>query len=479
MLASTMRYMADLNSSASATQDQHVVFNAELIQRYDHTGPRYTSYPTAVEFDQVFTEAHYRRHAKASNQSGRPLSLYFHLPFCATVCYYCACNKIVTANRGRAVTYLDYLHREIELQGTLFHRDRSVDQLHWGGGTPTFLSNDQIVELMRHTARHFHLRDDDQGEYSIEIDPREVASDTIRLLRGLGFNRISLGVQDFDPEVQVAVNRIQSATQTYAVMEAARDADFRSVNVDLIYGLPLQTHHSFAKTLDRVIEMDPDRLSVFNYAHLPQRFKVQRRINAVELPTAQEKLATLQVTIERLTAAGYVYIGMDHFAKPDDELAIAQRQRKLYRNFQGYSTHADCDLVGMGITAISHIGNSFSQNVRTLERYYERIENGELPILRGIELDEDDLVRQVVINELICNGFLDVHAVEQRFRIDFPEYFTSSLPALHAMQAAGLVSVTDAAILVQPQGRLLIRNVCMAFDNYLQREHAQSFSKLI
>ncbi|MDH5447366.1 MAG: oxygen-independent coproporphyrinogen III oxidase, partial [Gammaproteobacteria bacterium] len=341
-----------------------IVFDLDLIRRYDKAGPRYTSYPTAVQFHENFAEREYKDYAIKSNENGQPLSLYFHLPFCDTVCFYCACNKIITKNRKRSMPYLQRLFQEISLQAALFDPDRPVTQLHWGGGTPTFLSHDEMRQLMAETRRYFKLLDDDNGEYSIEIDPREADAETINVLRELGFNRLSLGVQDFDPAVQKAVNRIQSEAETEEVIQAARDVGFHSVSIDLMYGLPLQSVATFSQTLDKVIAMSPDRLSVFNYAHLPQMFKTQRQINEAELPPPEEKLAILQLCVQRLTDEGYVYIGMDHFAKPDDELAIAQQEGTLYRNFQGYSTQAECDLIAMGVTAVSKIGNSYSQNVK-------------------------------------------------------------------------------------------------------------------
>ncbi len=456
------------------------IFDRALIEKYDHAGPRYTSYPTAPQFHEGFGEREYRAAAAASNATGRPLSLYFHIPFCDTVCFYCACNKIATKDRGMAVGYLERLHRELEFQGRLFDRSRRVDQLHWGGGTPTFLNDGQMRELMRVTAEHFTLADDDTGEYSIEIDPREATADTIAMLRAIGFNRLSLGVQDLDPRVQRAVNRIQSEAETLAVLEAARVNRFRSVSVDLIYGLPFQTAASFARTLDRMIEVGPDRLSVFNYAHLPERFKPQRRIDAADLPPAEEKLEILKTTIDRLTAAGYLYIGMDHFARPDDELAQAQREGTLYRNFQGYSTHANCDLVALGVTSISTIGDTYSQNVRTLEAYYEAIDAGRLAVFRGIELDRDDLVRRDVITRLICHFVLDFAVVEARWGIDFRDYFATELARLEKMAEDGLLAVEGSRIRVLPPGRLLIRNICMAFDSYLSSAAQQkSFSRVI
>jgi oxygen-independent coproporphyrinogen-3 oxidase len=460
--------------------DQSLVFDLDLINKYDYAGPRYTSYPTAPQFHEGFGEEQYRDAALESNASGQPLSLYFHIPFCDTVCFYCACNKIATKDRGLNQPYLDRLYKEIQMQGELFDNSRTVEQLHWGGGTPTFISHDQMRELMSVTGKHFKLADDDSGEYSIEIDPREATAETISILREVGFNRMSLGVQDFEEKVQKAVNRIQSEEQTMSVLQAARDNGFRSVSIDLIYGLPFQTVDSFTRTLDRVIEVGPDRLSVFNYAHLPQIFKPQRRINECDLPPAPEKLEILKMTIDHLEAAGYVYIGMDHFARPDDELAIAQREGTLYRNFQGYSTHSDCDLVAMGVTSISMVGPTYSQNMRGLEEYYARIDAGRLPMFRGIELTQDDLIRRDVITRLICNFTLDFKSVENAWDISFQDYFGADLEKLGQMQEDGLLEMDDRGIRVLPRGRLLIRNVCMVFDAYLPPASQQkNFSKVI
>ena len=460
---------------------QTLEFDPDLIRRYDTSGPRYTSYPTAVQFTEAFTAARYRELALAGNaaENPAPLSLYFHIPFCDTVCFYCACNKIITKNRKRAVPYLQQLFREIEMQGALFDRNRTVDQLHWGGGTPTFISHQQMRDLMRVTGENFQLRNDDSGEYSIEVDPREADAETISLLRELGFNRLSLGVQDFDPAVQKAVNRIQSEAETWAVLEAARRDGFKSVSVDLIYGLPLQTLDSFATTIDKVIAAQPDRLSVFNYAHLPQLFKTQRQLDETQLPSAEVKLAILGLTIERLTAAGYLYIGMDHFARPEDELAVAQREGTLYRNFQGYSTHADCDLVAMGATAISKVGPSYSQNLKDLEAYAACVDGGALPVFRGVELDSDDRLRREVITRLICNFELEFAAIEARFDIRFQAYFADSLRNLERFAADGLLEYDDRGLRVLPRGRLLIRDVCMQFDRYLKGGTQQRFSKVI
>lgn len=450
--------------------DLSVVLDADLIRQYNQQGPRYTSYPTAVEFHEGFTEADYCAWAKRTNEDPIPssLSLYVHIPFCDTVCFYCACNKVVTKNHSRAGPYLQHLGLEIERQGALYDADRQVEQLHLGGGTPTFLSHKQIRELMRALREHFSLREDDIGEYSIEIDPRKADEVTVALLRELGFNRMSLGVQDFEPEVQRAVNRIQSEEETHRVIAAARSQGFKSINIDLIYGLPHQTVESFGRTLDKIIAVSPERLSIYNYAHLPEVFKTQRHINEADLPSPDEKLKILQYTIERLTGASYQYIGMDHFAKPEDELAVAQRNGTLTRNFQGYSTHAECDLVGLGVSAISKVGFCYAQNVRNLDEYYGRIDAGELAVYRGIELTDDDVLRREVIGQLICHGWLDIASIEQRFGIEFTEYFAAERDVLGTMQADGLLKMDDRAIEVLPPGRLLIRSICMVFDRYLR-----------
>jgi oxygen-independent coproporphyrinogen-3 oxidase len=460
--------------------DHSTQFDLELIAKYDQSGPRYTSYPTAVQFHDGFNDQAYQRVAKESNQTGHPLSLYFHIPFCDTVCFYCACNKVATKDRGMAAGYLERIYKELHMQSALFDSSRVVTQLHWGGGTPTFISHDEMRELVAQTRKAFTLLDDDSGEYSIEIDPREAQGDTIKLLRELGFNRMSLGVQDFDLRVQQAVNRLQSKDETLAVLQSARDEGFRSISIDLIYGLPFQSVESFSSTLEQILEVDPDRLSVFNYAHLPERFKPQRRINEEELPLAQEKLDILQMTIDKLSAAGYVYVGMDHFAKPDDELVLAQEDGTLYRNFQGYSTHADCDLIGLGATSIGMVGPSYAQNMRSLDEYYQRIDSGRLAVFRGVELSDDDLLRRDVITRLICHFSLSLADVEKRWGIVFKEYFGKEIEALQGMAADGLLTIDESEIKVLPRGRLLIRNICMQFDAYLSSKQSQgSFSKVI
>jgi len=446
-----------------------VDFDAGLLTRLGKNGPRYTSYPTADRFDEAFGYRDYL-HAVASVRTrgaARPLSLYLHIPFCDTVCYYCACNKIVTRNRDKAATYLGYLKREIAMQGALFAGLNEVAQLHFGGGTPTYLHDEQMGELMAHLRRHFRFAADETGEYSIEVDPRTVSAQRVHSLRAQGFNRISLGVQDFDPQVQQAVNRVQPESETRAVIAAARDAGFRSISIDLIYGLPKQSLATMAATIAKVIDAAPDRISVYHYAHLPHVFKPQRRILEADMPASNEKLAMLALCIERLTAAGYVYIGMDHFAKPDDDLAVAQRQGRLHRNFQGYSTYADSDLVSCGVSAIGAVGATYSQNAKTLDAYYEALDGNALPVARGIALGMDDLLRRAIIQKLMCQFELSTSAIEQAFPVSLGKYFASELVQLRALAQDGLVTLEDDWISVTPRGRLLIRNVCMVFDRYL------------
>ena len=444
-------------------------FDAGLIRKMSLSGPRYTSYPTADRFTDSFG---YRDYLQAVagvrlRGTGKPLSMYVHIPFCDTVCYYCACNKIVTKDRAKAVTYFSYLKREIEMQGRLFAGMNQLGQLHLGGGTPTYFNDEQMGELMAHLRHWFVFAPDWEGEYSIEVDPRTVSVERVHSLRRQGFNRISLGVQDFDVHVQKAVNRIQPEDQTRAIIGAARDAGFRSVSLDLIYGLPLQNVMSMDLTLSKVIAADPDRIAVYNYAHLPHVFKPQRRIDEAELPSAETRLDMLGLCIRRLSAAGYIYIGMDHFAKPADDLAVAQAQGRLHRNFQGYSTHAEMDLVACGVSAISAIGPTYSQNVKTLDAYYSLIDKNELPVGRGVRLTMDDALRRVIIQMLMCHFELSVRGIEQAYPITFSEYFAPELERLRALEADGLVELGTDWITVSAKGRLLIRNVCMVFDRYL------------
>jgi len=458
-----------------------VEFDAPLIRKMNQLGPRYTSYPTADRFTDNFGYGEYVQTVNALRARGSraPLSLYIHVPFCDTVCYYCACNRIVTKNREKAVVYLGYLKREIEMQGRLFEGMNRIEQLHFGGGTPTYLDDDQMGDLLAHLRHWFEFAPDEIGEYSIEIDPRTVSRERVHSLRAQGFNRISLGVQDFDPDVQKAVNRIQPESETLAVMQAARDAGFRSVSIDLIYGLPKQTVTTMAQTLTKVIAARPDRISIYSYAHLPHLFKPQRRIAEADMPSAETKLDLLHLCIQRLTEAGYVYIGMDHFALPDDDLAIAQRQGRLHRNFQGYSTHADCDLVACGVSAISSVGGTYSQNAKTLDAYYEHLDSNALPIVRGRQLTMDDTLRRFIIQMLMCNFELSIKSLEMAYPITFASYFASELEKLKALADDGLLTIDGEWLSVTPKGRLLIRNICMTFDRYLGAAHELRYSKTI
>ncbi len=458
---------------------ESLVWDAELIRRHDQPGPRYTSYPTAVQFDNQVGSFDLLHALRDSRKALRPLSLYVHLPFCAHICYYCACNKVITKDRGRAQSYLQRLEQEIQLVACHLDPRQSVQQLHLGGGTPTFLSHDELRQLMASLRSHFNLRLDDGGDYGIEIDPREADWSTMGLLRELGFNRVSIGVQDFDPLVQRAVNRLQTLEETRAIIEAARTLQYRSVSLDLIYGLPRQTVDSFARTVDEVIQLQPDRLSVFNYAHLPERFPPQRRIDHVELPPPGVKLQMLKGTIEQLTAAGYRYIGMDHFALPDDDLAIAQEEGQLQRNFQGYTTHGHCDLIGLGVSAISQVGDLYSQNSSDLNEYQNTLAGAQLATARGVNCAADDRLRRAVIGQLICHFEVEFAAIEQRFGIEFRGYFAAIWPQLHQMQGDGLIELDATGIRVKPVGRLLVRSVCMLFDAHLAPQDQQRFSRVI
>ncbi len=457
------------------------IIDPDLLRHYDKTGPRYTSYPTAIQFTDKFQEADYRQAASDSNLNpDRSLSLYYHIPFCATLCFYCACSKIITKNRARGEEYLGHLFKEVALQGDLYEKHRKVTQLHLGGGTPTFLSISQISDLLDQTARHFTISTNEDRDFSIEIDPRTVSVETVQELRNIGFTRLSLGVQDFDPAVQKAVHRIQPEQETLEIIDAARNAGFGSINVDLIYGLPLQSVSSFGKTLDTIISVAPDRLSIFNYAHLPDLFSPQRRIKEEELPGADEKIDMLQNIVLRLTEAGYVYIGMDHFARPDDALVRARDEHTLNRNFQGYASHADCDLVGLGITSISKVANSYSQNVKTLEEYYTLVSNRRLPTARGIALNNDDQMRRRIIELLMCYGSVEFSLIEEEYSVNFSNYFAQELSELEKMQQDGLLDVESDRILVRPSGRFLIRNISMVFDAYIhQHRETPKFSRLI
>ncbi|QMV15906.1 oxygen-independent coproporphyrinogen III oxidase [Vibrio spartinae] len=454
---------------------QQVVWDQAMLDKYNYSGPRYTSYPTAVEFHEAFTIADFDM--ACVQYPERPLSLYVHIPFCHKLCYYCGCNKVVTRHSHKADEYLDMLELEIRQRAALL-AGRRVVQLHFGGGTPTFLTAPQITRLMTLIRQEFDF--EPEAEISIEVDPREIELDILDHLYQEGFNRLSIGVQDFNKEVQLLINRIQDETFIFALAERARELGFRSTNLDLIYGLPKQTSDSFARTLSRVLEMKPGRLSIFNYAHMPQLFAAQRKIREDFLPTAQEKMDILQMTIGTLTDAGYQFIGMDHFALPEDDLAIAQREGCLHRNFQGYTTYGDCDLIGFGVSAISMVGDAYAQNQKELKRYYQQVEHQRHALWKGVALDKDDLARRDVIKQLMCNFALDKTQIERAHQLDFDRYFQSDLALLEHFIADGLVLVRDKQLTVTPKGRLLIRNICMCFDRYLrERARQQQFSRVI
>jgi oxygen-independent coproporphyrinogen-3 oxidase len=454
----------------------------ELLQRYDVAGPRYTSYPTADRFVEAFGEADYiqalqqRNEGVASRVS--PLSLYVHIPFCESLCYYCACNKIITKHHERAKVYLAYLRREVALHTALLGKGHTVSQLHLGGGTPTFLSDEELAELLDMLRSAFSFVPG--GEYSIEVDPRTVTTQRLQTLHGLGFNRLSFGVQDFEPAVQKAVHRVQPAEQVFALTEDARRIGFESVNVDLIYGLPQQTAQSFARTMALVNQLRPDRIALYAYAHLPERFKPQRRIHIEQLPAAGDKVAMLSQAMTALMSAGYVYVGMDHFALPDDALAVAKRQGRLHRNFQGYSTQPDCDLIALGVSSIGRVGATYSQNAKTLEEYCDLIDQGRFPVVRGLALSRDDIARRAIIMALMCQGQVLFESIELAHLLHFKTSFAAELEALKGLQSQGLVALDDTGIQVTPKGWFFVRAVAMVFDRYLQADRNRArFSKII
>ena len=458
------------------------VVSPELLAQFDVPGPRYTSYPTADRFVEAFTVDDYELALKQRRNGGAamalPLSIYVHIPFCESLCYYCACNKIITKHHERSAPYLRYLSREIDLHTAQLGKGQVVSQLHLGGGSPTFLNDAELRELMAMLRRSFSLAPG--GEYSIEIDPRTVNASRLATLAELGFNRLSFGVQDFDPAVQKAVHRVQPAEQVFALVDAARQQGFESVNVDLIYGLPQQTPESFDRTLTQVVALRPDRIALYAYAHLPERFKPQRRIVTEDLPAGAAKVEMLSRSISAFLDAGYVYVGMDHFALPNDALAVAKRQGRLHRNFQGYSTQPDCDLIALGVSAIGRIGATYSQNAKTLNEYYDHLDQGRLPIVRGLALNRDDLVRRAVIMALMCQGELQFEPIELAFLLDFRRYFAAELGALRALEEQGLVEFGDAGLQVTARGWFFVRAVAMVFDRHLQADRNRArYSRII
>ncbi len=459
-----------------------LVLNPDLLRRYDVAGPRYTSYPTADRFVEAFGEDDYVRALEQRREGlgakAYALSLYVHIPFCESLCYYCACNKIITKHHERGAEYLRYLEREVDLNLVHLGQGQAVSQLHLGGGSPTFLSDAELAQLMTMLRRNFHFVPG--GEYSVEIDPRTVNRERLVALVSHGFNRLSFGVQDFEPSVQKAVHRIQPAEQVFDLVAASRELGFESINVDLIYGLPMQTPETFERTLDQVVKLRPDRIALYAYAHLPERFKPQRRIHTQDLPPAASKLVMLSSAMRVLMAAGYVYVGMDHFALPTDALAVAKRQGRLHRNFQGYSTQPDCDLIALGVSSIGRVGPTFSQNVKTLNEYYDLLNQGRLPVVRGMALTRDDLVRRTVIMALMCQGSVLFESVELSHLIDFKQYFAPELGALAAMQEQGLLLVDETGIHVTELGWFFVRGVAMIFDKYLQADKNRArFSRII
>lgn len=446
-----------------------------LIRRFDSLGPRYTSYPTADRFNDQFNEQRYIQYLEA--QSSAPLSVYVHLPFCASICYYCGCNKIITKDHGRSAKYLRYLEKEMALVTAHLKGERKLVQLHLGGGTPTFLSDEELHELMDMLRKHFNFMPD--AELAVEIDPRTVTPNMLSMLASLGFNRTSLGVQDFDPAVQEAVNRIQPVEMVEQAINASKAAGFVSVNFDLIYGLPKQNLASFSKTLDDVIRLSPDRIALYNYAHLPARFKPQRRIAESDLPSAEERLQIFLMSLRRLLDEGYVYIGLDHFAKPDDELTKAQASKSLHRNFQGYTTRAECDLIGLGLSSIGKVGDSYSQSIGTLDEYYAQLDTGHLPIKKGFELSMDDVLRRQIIMHFMCSEPIDFRAINTKYGINFTDYFAAELAQLQQYQEAELIVIDANGITVTAKGRMFVRAIGMVFDKYLQQATSAQYSKLI
>jgi oxygen-independent coproporphyrinogen-3 oxidase len=469
-----------VESASRKTQNNQIFMSTEILQKYDISGPRYTSYPTADRFVEAFTASDYKRALNQRNLGSHalPLSLYIHIPFCESLCFFCGCNKIVTKHHERSAEYLYYLEKEIQLHIAELGSRPTVSQLHLGGGSPTFFSDIELTKLMTLLRQYFKLPA--EGEFSIEIDPRTVNDSRLRYLKTLGFNRVSFGVQDFDPEVQKAVHRIQSTEQVFDLVQSARKYGYSSINVDLIYGLPKQNPTSFATTLEKIVSLKPDRIALYAYAHLPERFKPQRRINVEELPKADQKIAMLSEAISTLLNAGYVYVGMDHFALPEDALAIAKRQGRLHRNFQGYSTQPDCDMIGLGVSSIGKVGAYYNQNAKTLDEYYDSLDQGRFPVIKGLALTHDDVVRRAVIMSIMCQGSLSFESIELAYLVDFKKYFANELEALKPLVQNGMIFIDAQGIYVTEIGWFFVRAVAMVFDKYLQTDKNRArFSKII
>ncbi|MDN5842005.1 MAG: oxygen-independent coproporphyrinogen III oxidase [Alcaligenaceae bacterium] len=474
-----MRVINHTENSDEVVAFPDIEISEALIRRFNHSGPRYTSYPTADRFQPGYSAQSYINHLtrRAASDHPAPLSVYVHLPFCESLCYFCACNKIITQDHGRSAEYIDILFQEMDLVGAHLGRARQTIQLHLGGGTPTFLSDEELARLMAQLRRHFEFTPD--AELGIEIDPRTVKPETLAMLAGLGFNRCSFGVQDFDPQVQEAVHRIQPYEMVQTALQASRDNGFQSVNADLIYGLPKQTLDSFSLTLDKLIGLSPDRIALYNYAHLPDRFKAQRLIQAADLPSAETRLQIFLMSVRRLLDAGYVYIGLDHFAKPDDELNLARLDSSLHRNFQGYTTRAECDLVGLGVSAIGKIGGAYVQNQHSLNAYCRAVQEGCLPTDRGFDMSTDDLIRRETIMTIMCSMPLDFNDFETRHGVPFTGYFADEIERLQPYSEAGLLQINAYSLDVTPKGRLFVRALAMVFDGYIRRPTVSTYSRLI
>ncbi len=453
------------------------VFDRELIKKYDRPGPRYTSYPPATEFSESVNAQDYKERLIKSNERKTPLSLYFHIPFCESGCYYCGCNIIISHRKGIEKPYLSRVYREMDMVSSYLDKDREVAQLHWGGGTPNYLEPDEIEEFMGQIKKRFLFSQD--AEVSIEIDPRYATDQQLKVIRDVGFNRVSMGLQDLNDKVQRAINRIQPYSLMKDIMEKLRALEFHSINIDLIYGLPYQTKDSFARTVDKVIELNPDRIAVYSFAYVPWVKPIQKHIDPDTLPTAEEKLSILEMVIEKFQDAGYVYIGMDHFAKPDDELAVAQREGKLWRNFQGYTTRKGVELIGIGATSIGMLYDSYFQNYKTLRDYNLAVDEGRLPVYRGYILTEDDFIRREVIMDIMCNLGVKFTRIEEEFQISFGDYFARELEELQELERDGLIRIDSEGIHILPVGRLLIRNVAMVFDAHLKNKKELRFSRTI
>lgn len=452
-------------------------FNIPLLLKYDRPGPRYTSYPTVPNFTKNFTFEDFKRALIKSNKEGKNLSLYFHIPFCSAGCWFCGCNVYHTKNKDLADDYIKILEKEIKNVKNLISEKRPVEQMHWGGGTPSFLKNEQLEKLYGIISENFTFTSD--AEIGIEIDPRSATKESIFLMKKLGFNRISMGIQDFDEKVQKAIHRIQPYELTKEIIEYSKEAGFESINIDLVYGLPFQTAENFQNTLNKVIELNPNRIAFFNFAYLPEKIKIQRAIKEETLPKKEEKLKIFERAIKSFTEAGYIFIGMDHFAKKEDELYKALQNRTLYRNFQGYNTHSGCDLIAFGASSISQVSNSYGQNEKEVFSYQEKIQKYGFSTILGIWLSEEDILRRDLITRFMCHFLIVKKEFEEKYNINFDEHFEREIKELKIFEEDGLIEIRKDEIEVKPLGRLVIRNICMVFDEYLKNTQGKIFSRTI